>query len=93
MSKKKIIPLEDRVLVKIIEENQTVTESGIVLPPNVEKEKPIMGEVVAVGDSEMIKVKKGERILFAKFSGTEIKLDGQEYLILQANDILAKIKD
>lgn len=93
MPKKKIIPLEDRVLVKTIEENQTVTESGIVLPQNVEKEKPIMGEVIAVGDAEIIKVKKGDRVLFAKFSGTEIKLDGQEYLILQANDILAKIED
>ncbi len=93
MAKTKIIPLDDRVLVKVIEEEQTVTESGIVLPQNMEKEKPIMGKVEAVGDSEMIKVKKGDKVLFAKFSGTEIKLNGEEYLVLQASDILAKVEE
>ncbi len=93
MPKTKIIPLDDRILVKIIEEKQTMTESGIVLPQNIEKEKPILGRVEAVGDSEMIKVKKGDKVLFAKFSGTEVKLNGVEYLVLQASDVLAKVED
>lgn len=93
MPKTKIIPLDDRILVKIIEEKQTMTESGIVLPQNIEKEKPILGRVEAVGDSEMIKVKKGDKVLFAKFSGTEVKLNGEEYLVLQASDVLAKVED
>lgn len=93
MPKTKIIPLDDRILVKIIEEKQTITESGIVLPQNIEKEKPVLGRVEAVGDSEMIKVKKGDKVLFAKFSGTEVKLNGEEYLVLQASDVLAKVED
>ena len=88
----KINPLDDRILVKIIDEPQEPTKSGIILPENIEKEKPMFGEVKAVGDSEMIKVKPGDKILFAKFSGTEVKIDKEEYLVLQASDILARVE-
>ncbi len=88
---KKVQPLEDKVLVKIIEEPQT-TASGIVLPETAEKEKPMLGKVIAVGDSEMIKVKVGQNVLFAKFSGTEVKINNEEHLILPASDILAVVE-
>jgi len=90
---KKIYPLEDKILIKIIKEEQKATPSGIVLPETADdKEKPILGKVEAIGDSEMIKVKVGDNIMFNKFSGTELKIDGQDYLILPANDILAKVE-
>ena len=88
----KINPLDDRVLVKVIDEPQPTTNSAIILPENIEKEKPMFGEVKAVGDSEMIKVKPGDTILFAKFSGTEVKIGKEDYLVLQASDILATVK-
>ncbi len=88
---KKVKPIEDKVLVKIIEEPQT-TASGIVLPDTAEKDKPTMGEVMAVGDSEMIKVKVGDKVLFAKFSGTEVKINGEDHLILPSADILAVVE-
>ena len=88
-------PLEDRVVVKVIEEEQR-TQSGIVLPDTA-KEKPQEGEVVAVGPGRLLDngtrvapaVKVGDRVIFAKYSGTEVKVDGQEYLILRETDILA----
>lgn len=88
---KKVIPLEDRVLVKIIKEEEK-TPSGIILP-DVAKEKPQIAEVIEVGDDETIKVKKGDKVIFAKYSGTEIKVDGEDYLILSKADILAKIEE
>jgi len=88
---KKVIPLEDRVLVKIVKEEEK-TPSGIILP-DVAKEKPQIAEVVEVGDDETIKVKKGDKVIFAKYSGTEIKVDGEDYLILSKSDILAKIEE
>ncbi|MCR4419820.1 MAG: co-chaperone GroES [Clostridia bacterium] len=88
-------PLEDRVVVKVIEEEQR-TQGGIVLPDTA-KEKPQEGEVVAVGPGRLLdngtrvapSVKVGDRVVFAKYSGTEVKVDGQEYLILRETDILA----
>ncbi|MGB9887720.1 MAG: co-chaperone GroES [Moorellales bacterium] len=88
-------PLDDRVVVKVIEEEQR-TQSGIVLPDTA-KEKPQEGEVVAVGPGRLMEngnrvapaVKVGDRVIFAKYSGTEVKVDGQEYLILRETDILA----
>jgi len=59
----------------------------------VAKEKPQIAEVIEVGDDETIKVKKGDKIIFAKYSGTEIKIDGEDYLILSKADILAKIEE
>jgi chaperonin GroES len=88
-------PLDDRVVVKVIEEEQK-TQGGIVLPDTA-KDKPQEGEVVAVGPGRLLEngtrvpptVKVGDRVVFAKYSGTEVKVDGQEYLIMRETDILA----
>ncbi len=87
-------PLHDRVLVRRIEED-TKTAGGIIIPDSA-KEKPQQGEIVAVGsgargdDNEIIplEVKAGDKILFGKWSGTEVKLDGEELLIMKESDIL-----
>ena len=91
-----IKPLADRVVIKMLESEET-TKSGIVLP-GAAKEKPQMAEVVAVGpggvvDGKEIKmeVKVGDRVLMSKYAGTEVKLDGVEYIILRQSDILAKV--
>ncbi|MCY0899605.1 MAG: co-chaperone GroES [Firmicutes bacterium] len=83
-------PLGDRVLVKLVEEEQR-TQSGIYIPDTA-KDKPQTGLVVAVGDGEDVKVKNGQRVLFAKFAGTEIKIDNVEHLILSSDDILAVVE-
>lgn len=90
---KKITPLGKNVLVKATEEEKT-TESGIVLPETASEERPQKGEVVEVGDSEEInkKIKKGSTVIFAKFSGTEVELDDEDYLILKSKDILAVVE-
>lgn len=87
-------PLHDRILVRIIEEKETV-RGGIIIPDTA-KEKPQQAEVIAVGKGKMldsgerapITLKAGERILFGKYSGSEIKVDGEEYLILREDEIL-----
>ena len=91
-----ITPLHDRVLVKRIEEKETV-KGGIIIPDTA-KEKPQEGEVIAVGEGKIEKgarmpldVKAGDRILFGKYSGSEIKIEDQEYLILREDEILAKL--
>jgi chaperonin GroES len=91
-----VTPLHDRVLVKRLEEKETV-KGGIIIPDSA-KEKPMEGEVVAVGEGKREKgeripldVKAGDRILFGKYSGNEIKIDDVEYLILREEEILAKI--
>jgi chaperonin GroES len=86
-----IEPLSNRVLVKLLEE-ESKTPSGIILPETA-KEKPQQGLVVAVGDDEDIPVQVGDKVLFAKYTGTEIKVDGVDHLILEDSDILARIKD
>lgn len=83
-------PLGDRVLIQLVEEQQR-TQSGIYIPDTV-KDKPQTGLVVAVGDGEEVKVKSGQRVLFAKFAGTEIKIDNVEHLILSSEDILAVVE-
>lgn len=88
-------PLGDRVVVKTIEEEQK-TAGGIVLPDTA-KEKPQKGEVLAVGTGKLLdngervplEVKVGDKVIFAKYGGTEVKVDGKEYLILRESDILA----
>lgn len=90
-----IRPLGDRVLVKPIEQEER-TKGGIVLPDTA-KEKPQMGEVIAVGTGRLLEngqrvpleVKVGDRVIYAKYGGTEVKLNGVEYLILRESDILA----
>jgi chaperonin GroES len=86
-------PLGARVLVKVLEQ-ETMTASGIVLPETA-KEKPQQGIVEAVGDEEemMTDLQVGDKVLFAKYSGTEVKLDGETYLLLNEDDVLARVKD
>jgi chaperonin GroES len=91
-----ITPLHDRVLVRRLEEKETA-KGGIIIPDTA-KEKPQEGEVMAVGAGKMQKgrrvsldVKVGDRILFGKYTGTDIKIDEQEYLILREDEILARI--
>jgi chaperonin GroES len=94
----KVKPLNDRVLVKRTEE-LTVTKGGILIPDTA-KEKPIEGKVVAVGPGKMseqgqrmtLQVKEGDKVLFGKYSGTEIKVEGEEYLMMREEDILAVIQ-
>ena len=94
----KFRPLHDRVLIRRIEEAETV-RGGIIIPDSA-KEKPQEGEAVAVGNGKVLdsgqrialEVKAGDRVLFGKYSGTEIKLDGEEYLILREDDILGVIE-
>jgi len=92
-----IRPLQDRVLVKRLKEEEK-TKGGIIIPDTA-KEKPIEGEVIAVGNGKVtdkgevrkLDVKKGDRILFGKYSGTEVKIDGEEHLILREDDILGVV--
>ena len=94
----KVRPLHDRVVIKRIEEQETI-RGGIIIPDSA-KEKPQEAEVVAVGSGKRneagqvfpLEVKAGDRILFGKYSGTEIKLDGEEYLILREDEILGIIE-
>jgi len=89
-------PLYDRLVVKRIEEAEERTPGGIVIPDSA-KEKPQQGEVIAVGkgkrldDGKLVplEVKEGDRILFGKYSGNEIKMNGEEYLILREDEVLA----
>ena len=90
----KIRLLQDRVLLKRVQEEEK-TKGGIIIPDTA-KEKPVEGEVVAVGNGKVLddgtvrklSVKTGDRVLFGKFSGTEVKLDGEEHLIVREEDIL-----
>jgi len=92
-------PLSDRVIVKAVEQEEK-TQSGIYLPDTA-KEKPQQGNVVAVGSGRVaqngeripMSVNVGDRVLFAKYGGTEVKLDGTEYLILNESDILAIVQE
>jgi chaperonin GroES len=94
----RIRPLYDRLIVKRLEEEEK-TKGGIIIPDTA-KEKPIEGEVIAVGKRRVKKdgtkismeVKKGDRVLFAKYAGTEVKIDGEEHLMMKEDDILAIIE-
>lgn len=92
-----IKPLGDRVVIKSIESQET-TKSGIVLPGTA-KEKPMQGEVLAVGSGELVEGKKvplelkvGDKVIYSKYAGTEVKIDDNEYLILRQSDVLAIIE-
>ncbi|AKT39567.1 co-chaperone GroES [Chondromyces crocatus] len=91
----KIRPLQDRIVVKRLE-GETKTKGGIIIPDSA-KEKPIEGQVVAVGNGKVLKngknrpleVSVGDVVLFGKYSGTEVKIDGEEHVLLREDDILA----
>jgi chaperonin GroES len=92
-----IKPLGDRVVIKMMESEET-TKSGIVLPGSA-KEKPQMAEVLAVGPGGLVdgkevkmEVKVGDKIIYSKYAGTEVKLDGNEYIIVRQSDILAVVE-
>ena len=93
-----IRPLHDRVVVRRLEEERT-TAGGIVIPDTA-TEKPIQGEVIAVGKGKILDngeqrpldVKVGDRVLFGKYSGTEVKLDGKEFLVMREDDIMGVIE-
>ena len=94
----KLRPLQDRILVKRVEE-ATTTKGGIIIPDTA-KEKPAEGEVVAVGIGRIgedgkriaLEIKKGDKILFSKYGGTEVKIEGEEYLIMREDDVLGIIE-
>ncbi|GLI34570.1 co-chaperone GroES [Desulforhabdus amnigena] len=94
----KLRPLNDRVVVKRLEE-ETKTAGGIIIPDTA-KEKPIQGEVLAVGNGKVMEdgtrrpldIKAGDRVLFGKYAGTDIKVEGEELLIMREDDILAIIE-
>ena len=93
-----IRPLHDRLIVKRFDEEEK-TKGGIIIPDNA-KEKPMQGEVIAVGSGKVLEdgkkvpleVKKGDRVLFGKYSGTEIKIDGVEYLMMREEEILGVVE-
>ena len=95
----KFRPLHDRVVVRRLEQEER-TKSGIIIPDTA-KEKPQQGEVIAVGpgarnekgDIVALDVKAGDRVLFGKWSGTEVKIDGEEYLIMKESDIMGVLED
>ena len=95
----KVKPLQDRLVIKRLEEEEK-TKGGIIIP-DAAKEKPQEGRVIAVGEGKVLEsgqrspvsVKVGDKILFGKYSGTEIKIDGEEHRILREDDVLAVIED
>lgn len=94
-----IRPLGDRLVVAPIEA-ETVTAGGIVLPDNLDKEKPIRGKVLAVGNGKRhedkiipLDVKVGDKVLFGKYAGTSVKLDGKEYLVMREEDVMGIIEE
>ena len=94
----KIRPLNDRVLVKRLEEEE-MTKGGIIIPDSA-KEKPAEGEIVAVGNGKMddkgkripIELKVGDKVLFSKYGGTDVKIDGDDYMIMREDDILGVVE-
>ncbi|MCP3951600.1 MAG: co-chaperone GroES [Desulfobacterales bacterium] len=94
----KLRPLHDRILVERVEEAEK-TKGGIIIPDSA-KEKPAEGKVIAVGKGRIgddgkpvaLEIKKGDRILFGKYGGTEVKIDGEEYLIMREDDVLGVIE-
>jgi chaperonin GroES len=94
----KIRPLQDRVIVKRVQEEEK-TKGGIIIPDTA-KEKPIEGEILAVGNGKILEdgttrkldIKVGDRVLFSKYAGTEIKIDGEEHLMMREEDVLGVIE-
>ena len=98
MAKPKIRPLQDRLIVQRLTEEEK-TAGGIIIPDTA-KEKPQEGKVIAVGNGKVLEsgkvqpldVKEGDKILFSKYSGTEVKIEGSEYLILKEDDVLGVVQ-
>lgn len=94
----KLRPLQDRILVKRVEEQQK-TKGGIIIPDTA-KEKPAEGEVISVGNGKLgedgkrvpLDVKAGDRVLFSKYGGTDVKIDDEEYLIMREDDVLGVVE-
>lgn len=94
----KIRPLHDRVIVKRIKEEE-ITKGGIIIPDTA-KEKPSEGKIIAVGKGKLLEngtlkpleVKKGDKVLFGKYAGTEVKIEGEEHLIMREDDIIAIVE-
>ncbi len=94
----KIRPLHDRILIKRLGEEEK-SKGGIIIPDTA-KEKPIQGKVIAVGKGKILEngdvirpdVKKGDKVLFGKYAGTEVKIDGEEHLLMREDDILAVVQ-
>ena len=94
----KLAPLGDRVVLKQLEAEET-TKSGIVLPGNAQ-EKPLQAEIIAVGPGGIVDGKEvemqvavGDKVIYSKYAGTEVKLDGEEFIVVRQNDIVAKVVD
>lgn len=99
MSKKKIRPLSDRVVVEP-RELETKTAGGIVIPDSADKDKPIQGTVIAIGNGKYVdgkmqplQVKVGDKVLFGKYSGTNVKLEDKEYLVMREEDIMGVVEE
>jgi len=95
-TKTKVFPLADRVVIKPLEETETM-KGGLYIPDTA-KEKPIQGDVIAVGpgrrekgESVPMELKVGDRVIYGKYSGTQVDLDGEEYIIIKEADVLAKV--
>jgi chaperonin GroES len=94
----KLRPLQDRILVQRVKEGEK-TKGGIIIPDTA-KEKPVEGKIIALGNGKLseegkritLEVKKGDRILFGKYSGTEVKIEDEEYLIMREDDVLGVIE-
>ncbi|MCS7278011.1 MAG: co-chaperone GroES [Aquificaceae bacterium] len=95
----KLRPLYDKIVVKRFEEQEQRTASGIIIPDTA-KEKPQMGEVIAVGEGKLLqngqqvppKVKPGDKVVFNKYAGTEVEVDGEKYLIMSEDEVLAIVE-
>jgi chaperonin GroES len=95
-SKLKVLPLADRVVIKPLEETETM-KGGLYIPDTA-KEKPIQGEIIAVGPGRREKgelvpmeLKAGDRVIYGKYSGTQVDLEGEEYILIKESDVLAKL--
>jgi len=94
-----IRPLQDRIIVERVEE-ETTTAGGIIIPDTVSKEKPQEGKIIAAGKGKVtpegkvlpLDVKEGDRVLFGKYAGTEVKVDGEDYMIMREDDILGVVE-
>lgn len=91
MSKTNVVPLGENVLVSP-EKPEKKTSAGIFLPENASEERPQQGRVIAVGDSEKIKVKKGQTVIYTRYGGSEVKVDGEEFVIVSTKELLAIVE-